>query len=97
MGAGHEGLRERAEARNAPRELAESQTGGKHHCRGDFLRLCFCRVLLRGGWGPGKRRAGPARILYEIGDIWKPKRTFTSTRTQGRRSFPPPNPASSRE
>src|SRR5437773_6413155 len=48
VGPEHERLRRRVETRDAARDLAEPQTGGRHNRRGDFFRVCV-RGLFRGG------------------------------------------------
>src|SRR5258706_2208230 len=49
LGRRDEGLLQRFEVGDAPRHVAEPQTGGIHDRGGNLFRLCVCRVLRGGG------------------------------------------------
>ena len=63
MGSGHEGLHQRAEARDAPRDLAEPEAGRKYHGGGDLLRVLLSRHTSR-SWIPSCRRESRAVLNF---------------------------------
>ena len=85
--AGHEGLLQRAEARDAPRDLAEPEAGGRHHGGGDLLR-CLRSPPISAWWMRCWSKAITRRseLLHEIGGIWKPTRTIHFDEQPGRRA-----------